>query len=193
MPDGDTTRPTVAVAPAPVHDRRMIASRFDRVTEPQRECLRLVLTRRNSKEIALALDISSHTVDKRLGRACATLGVTSRFDAARLLAEHEGAPVPPAAETYETLVYQSPDVVPPAEPVKVDVTEALTASGGGDAAPATWLPIRPPGGRVNALSVRQRLLWIMTIPAALAVAVGMLGFGLSVAGKLFQVLRAVVS
>lgn len=185
--------PAIAVAALPVHDRRMTALRFDRVTEPQRECLRLVLTRRNSKEIALALDISSHTVDKRLGRACATLGVTNRFEAARLLAGHEGAPVPPAPEAYETLVYQSPDVVPPADPVKIGVTEALTASGGGDVANTTWLPVRPPGGRVNTLSIRQRLLWIMTIPAALAVAVGMLGFGLSVAGRLFQALRAVVS
>lgn len=171
----------------------MTALRFDRVTKPQRECLHLVLTRRNSKEIAVALKISSHTVDKRLARACATLGVTSRFDAARLLAEHEGMPIPPAIEAYEALVYQSPDVVPPADPVKIDVTEALAASGDGAVGPATRLPIRPPGGRVNALSVRQRLLWIMTIPAALAVTVGMLGFGLSVAGKLLQVLRAVVS
>ena len=171
----------------------MTSLRFDRVTEPQRQCLRLVLTRRNSKEIALALDISSHTVDKRLARACAELGITGRFEAARLLAEHEGMPVHPVPATYETLVYQSPDVPPPADPVNIDVTEALKASGGGDVANTTWLPVRPLGGRVNTLSVRQRLLWIMTIPAALAVAVGMLGFGLSVVGKLFQVLRTVVS
>ena len=184
---------TVAVPAMPVHDRPMAALRFDRVTEPQRECLRLVLTRRNSKEIALALGISSHTVDKRLGRAGATLGVSNRFDAARLLAEHEGTPMPPAAETYETLVYQSPDVPPAADPVKLTATEALTADPGDQVAPAIWLPVRPQGGRVNPLSIRQRLLWIMTIPAALAVAVGMLGFGLSVIGKLFQVLRAVAS
>ncbi len=185
--------PPVAAAATPIQGRSVAALRFDRVTEPQRECLRLVLTRRNSKEIALALDISSHTVDKRLARACATLGVTSRFDAARLLAEQEGLPVPPPSEAYETLVYQSPDVPADADPVKIDVTEALTAVPGDQVASTTWLPIRPPGGRVNPLSIRQRLLWIATIPVALAVAVGMLGFGLSVAGKLFQVLRAVVS
>ena len=89
----------------------MVIDRFDRVTEAQRECLRLVLTRRNSKEIAQELGISSHTVDKRLERAIATLGLTSRFDAARMLGDYERA-----SGTYEPFVYQSPDIVPPAAP-----------------------------------------------------------------------------
>ena len=56
-----------------------------------------------------------------------------------------------------------------------------------------WLPVRPKGGRVNTLTVWQRLAWIGMIPAALAVAVGMLGFALSVAGKVFRAVAAVMS
>jgi len=163
----------------------MTTARFDRVTEPQRQCLRLVLTRHNSKEIALSLGVSPVTVDKRIGRAVGTLGVATRFEAARLLALHEGG-------TYQPLVHQPPDIVPTAISDKVAGSEALTADGS-DAAGAAWLPLRPKGGRYNTLTVWQRLLWIFTIPAALAVAVGMLGFGLSVAGKILQLIGAVVS
>ena len=162
------------------------APRFDRVTEPQRECLRLVLTRHNSKEIAQTLGVSPVTVDKRIGRAVATLGVGTRFEAARLLAAHEGG-------TYQPLVYQPADIVPPAESDMIGVSEALSATDGSDAAQADWLPFRPKGGRYNTLTIWQRLLWIVTIPAALAVAVGMLGFGLSVVGRILQFIGAVVS
>ncbi len=166
----------------------MVIDRFDRVTEAQRECLRLVLTRRNSKEIAQELGISSHTVDKRLERAIATLGSTSRFDAARMLGDYERA-----SGTYEPFVYQSPDIVPPAQSDMVGVSEELAQGGGSQAARAAWLPIRSRGGRYNTLSLWQRLAWIGLIPVALAVAVGMLGFGLSVAGKFFRLFASVLS
>lgn len=180
----------------------MVTPRFDRVTEAQRDCLRLVLTRRNSKEIALALGISSHTVDKRLERAIAALGATSRFDAARILAEHEAqsAPAPAPAPApgagvepaYEPFVYQSPDVVPAARSDMVGASEELAQRGGSRDAKAAWLPIRPKGGRHNTLSMGRRLAWIGLIPVALAVAVGMLGFGLSVASKLFKLVATVL-
>ena len=164
----------------------MTTARFDRVTEPQRECLRLVLTRHNSKEIAQTLGVSPVTVDKRIGRAVGTLGVATRFEAARLLAQHESG-------TYQPLVYQPPDIVPPAESDKVAGSEALPPGSDSDAAEAAWLPLRRRGDRYNTLTIWQRLLWIFTIPAALAVAVGMLGFGLSVAGRFLQFIGAVVS
>ena len=170
----------------------MLVDRFDRVTEAQRECLRLVLIRRNSKEIALVLGLSPFTVDKRIARAVTALGVTSRFEAARLLAEHEQA-LGLDPQAYETLAYQSPDVAAAAISAQLDVSEALTAAGGGRGAGAPWLPLRPQGGRYNTLTVWQRLAWIGMIPAGLAVAVGMLGFALSVAGKILQLFTAVAS
>lgn len=80
---------------------------IEQLTEAQRACLRLVLTRHNSKEIAQVLKISPHSVDKRIERAIATLGATSRFDAARRLAEHEGIP------TYEPFAHEPIDVAVP--------------------------------------------------------------------------------
>lgn len=165
----------------------MSADRFARVTEAQRECLRLVRAQHNSKAIAQRLGISPFTVDKRLARAVATLGVTSRFEAARLLSDHEQEP------GYERLAYQSPDIVLPAEPVELAASEELTSVGVGLREHSPWLPLRPQGARQNTLTVWQRLAWIGMIPAGLAVAVGMLGFALSVAGKLLQLLRSVLS
>jgi DNA-binding CsgD family transcriptional regulator len=62
---------------------------FERLTEKQKECLRLVLRRNSSKEIALELGISPHTVDARLKGALKALNTASRFEAARMLAEYE--------------------------------------------------------------------------------------------------------
>lgn len=63
----------------------------DQLTEPQKACLRYVLTHHSSKEIALLLGISPSAVDKRIERAVQILGASSRFDAARRLASAEGA------------------------------------------------------------------------------------------------------
>jgi DNA-binding CsgD family transcriptional regulator len=62
---------------------------IDQLTEPQRECLRLVLAHHSSKEIAGLLGVSPSAVDKRIERAVQVLGVGSRFAAARMLAAHE--------------------------------------------------------------------------------------------------------
>jgi len=64
-------------------------AQFARLTDRQRQCLRLVLGRRNSAEIAREMAASPTAIDKQIKKAMATLGVNSRFEAARLLAEHE--------------------------------------------------------------------------------------------------------
>lgn len=64
----------------------------EQLTENQRECLRLVLTRHSSKEIAIQLGISESAVNKRLERAVQQLGASSRFAAARILAAAESGP-----------------------------------------------------------------------------------------------------
>lgn len=82
------------------HVRSVADSPFDRLTERQRTCLRLVLERRNSSEIGRTLGVSPHAIDKSLKLAMAKIGVNSRFEAARLFAAHEaavvGPPPPPA-------------------------------------------------------------------------------------------------
>ncbi|QMW23483.1 response regulator transcription factor [Sandaracinobacteroides saxicola] len=92
-------------------------SRVALLTERQRDCLRLVRANATSKEIARELGISPHTADARLKAAIQTLGVASRREAARLLAEHEGT------SDYQSLAYQAPQLAagsgplpPPAHP-----------------------------------------------------------------------------
>jgi DNA-binding CsgD family transcriptional regulator len=54
-----------------------------KLSEGQRDCLRLKGQSLSSKEIARILKIYPHTVDERLKRAKALLEMTSRLGAAR--------------------------------------------------------------------------------------------------------------
>jgi DNA-binding CsgD family transcriptional regulator len=78
--------------------------KFARLTEKEREALRLVHRRLTSKEIAPLLGIQPDAVDARITSATRKLGVSDRGKAAVWLAEHEGPP------PYQRLVYQSPEV-----------------------------------------------------------------------------------
>jgi DNA-binding CsgD family transcriptional regulator/Ca2+-binding EF-hand superfamily protein len=62
-----------------------------RLTANEKECLRRRLLHQTAKEMALDLGISPHAVEKRLKMARTKLGLSSSFEAARLLAEAEGA------------------------------------------------------------------------------------------------------
>ena len=75
-----------------------VPDRLALLTDRQRSYLRLVLQNRNSKEIAAATGSSHRAVDKQLLKANNILGVPTRFDAARLLAEYDRGvePLPPA-------------------------------------------------------------------------------------------------
>lgn len=72
----------------------------DRLTERQKQCLRLVLTLGETKEIARALKISPNVVAKHIEEAMRRLGVSTRAQAALLLAQHEsgGGNAPPEPE-----------------------------------------------------------------------------------------------
>jgi DNA-binding CsgD family transcriptional regulator len=78
--------------------------RIGRLTNKEREALRLVQRRLTSKEIAPLLGIQPDAVDARIKSATRKLGMQDRGKAAMLLAEHEGA------SPYQRLVYPSPDV-----------------------------------------------------------------------------------
>ncbi|MBI1405619.1 MAG: hypothetical protein GC145_05790 [Caulobacter sp.] len=58
---------------------------LERLTERERQVLRLVYEHLNSKEIGRKLGIADHTVVNHLRKARERLGVTTRFEAARLL------------------------------------------------------------------------------------------------------------
>jgi DNA-binding CsgD family transcriptional regulator len=79
-------------------------SRVALLTEGQRECLRLVGQLLTSKDIGLRLGLSPHSVDDRIRRALQTLEVSTRAQAAQLLASYE-------RETPQQLMHQPPQLV----------------------------------------------------------------------------------
>ncbi|MEP4215478.1 MAG: helix-turn-helix transcriptional regulator [Parasphingorhabdus sp.] len=91
-------------------DDGYIQYHFEKLTEPQKQCLRLVAELMSSKEIARILDISHHTVDQRLKRAQSILGVSGRAEAARALMSHEARHPQDDLSGYDALVHQSSEV-----------------------------------------------------------------------------------
>src|SRR4051794_27114455 len=82
----------------------LMAERVARLSAGQLDCLRLVDQHLNSKEIAVELHISSHTVDQRIRQALSILGVERRAQAARVVARHSGP--------YQRLIHQPPYIEP---------------------------------------------------------------------------------
>jgi len=67
-------------------------SRTDRLTERERECLRLVHAHMNSKQIARCLGIKPSTVDRHCENAARKLNASGRIDAALLLLAEQTVP-----------------------------------------------------------------------------------------------------
>ncbi len=93
----------------------MTSDRLQRLTEKEREALRLVPTHGTIGAIAVALGISDSAVKLRLASAAKKLGVRGRHDAARLLLEEEGwPPYPNRTAPIGQVVPQPPvDLLPP--------------------------------------------------------------------------------
>jgi DNA-binding CsgD family transcriptional regulator len=152
-----------------------LTERAARLSEGQRQCLRLVRRHKTSKEIARELGISKATVDQRLRIAGEKLGVVTRTEAALLLEAVEGA-------IYDRVSYAPVDIEPDhlqrsTSPrledagigAKTELAEAQAPYWG--ASPANGLgtiplPIRR--GKQNTLTPAQRLLWIALIMLGLA-------------------------
>ncbi len=159
-----------------------------RITDGQRDCLRLVLHHKSSKDIARELGISPHTVDQRLRTVIRTLGVANRFEAARLFAAGD------APQPYQRAVYQSPHVAPAALAATLDVPigNATGRTGGGQVGsfrspgekPAWPLPFPVRRGERNELSVAARLIWIMVIAIGISLGFGAILAGLEALAKL---------
>lgn len=174
---------------------------LEKLTEAQRDCLRRVLQHMTSKDIARELGISPHTVDQRLRVAVKTLGVSSRVEAARLLAEHEGL----GASAYQPTVYQSPLVVPPDVFASFDLASAGVHRTPGqefgeqvrerqlsyqafvpESAPPIPLPFPVKAGEANTLSGVQRVGWIIAIAFLSAIAFGAVLAGLEALGSILR-------
>ena len=108
----------------------------NRLSTGQKDCLRLVLAHKTSKEIARELEISSHTVDQRIRYAIRALGARSRMQAAMYLAEAEKGGSSAFSITnfdMDSLIDLRSDVAKPARPLMYQST-ALSYTAGSDAA-----------------------------------------------------------
>jgi DNA-binding CsgD family transcriptional regulator len=172
---------------------RAIADRVAKLSPGQLDCLLLVDQHFSSKEIAAELGISSHTVDQRIRQALQVLGVERRNQAARIVAQSNGA--------YQRLIHQSPYI--PGEPqsghpeaaVGFQIRHADRAGGAGGAGflteqrPASSRSsLQPPfatrSNPRNEMSVGQRLFWIAAIAIGAAFSAGMYLAGLESLARL---------
>ena len=163
-----------------------------RLSEGQRQCLELVNQHLSSKEIALQLGISPHTVDQRVRQALQILGVEKRREAARIVA---AAALPGDDRPYQRLIHQAPySDAPPAprhqdgavshqirhadragEPSLVGIETEQRLAGRWASLP---LPLATRSRPTNEMSVGLRLSWIVTIAIGAAFSAGMYLAGL---------------
>lgn len=166
--------------------------RVARLSEGQRQCLLLVDQHLSSKEIAVRLHISPHTVDQRVRQALHILGVERRGVAARMVAAAMQSSEDPA---YQRLIHQPPyiDAAPGdghqqgAVGHQIRQTDragefGATATDTEPGAASRWaslpLPISTRSQPSNELSVGVRLLWIVLIALGAAFSAGMYLAGL---------------
>lgn len=93
---------------------------IDKLTEKEREALRLVHRRLTSKEIAPLLGVRVDAVDARIKSATRKIGIPDRGKAALFLAENE------TQETYPRQVYQSPEIAAAPQKAKLDLQVATS-------------------------------------------------------------------
>ena len=162
-------------------------SPVSRLTQGQLDCLLLVDQHLSSKEIAVELGISSHTVDQRIRLALHILGVERRSQAARMVSQELGP--------YQRLIDQSPHIEGDSDRGQSDgavsyqirhADRAGKANGSGfitEQRPgSSWsslpLPFATRSHPRNELSVGQRLLWIVLIAIGAIFSAGMYLAGL---------------
>ena len=174
----------------------MSRARVDRLTEGQRDVLRMVNRHMETKEIARALGIGPDGVNQRIKAAMRTLGVNKRRDAALILAEAEGR------DPYPPQVYPPRDIAPDPEPATfAPSTESGREQGPArigamreeqaafEAVPQTrsrWfrLPLPVRGGRPGDLNGWQRLGWIFGVMLLIAFAFGVFLAGMEALSRL---------
>ncbi len=158
-----------------------------RLTQGQLDCLLLVDQHLSSKEIAVELGISSHTVDQRIRQALQILQVERRAQAARLVAQRH-AP-------YQRLIHQSPDIEGKPIPGQFDgavgfqIRHADRAGKAGvlgfkteqspkSSGSSLPLPFATRSQPRNEMSVGFRMLWIVLIAIGALFSAGMYLAGL---------------
>lgn len=152
--------------------------RLDRLTEKQRDCLRLIGRGFRGYEIAQRLGISETAVTERLRDARRTLDVPSSIAAARLLEGYEAQTIK-AGDNFSGLVPQAPsdrkavpgsDLESPADLLQEAMAPYIATLREHDQRAFLPLPVPTDGRRRNDLTWYQKLAWGLAI-AFLAIAV----------------------
>ena len=164
-----------------------VAARVARLSQGQLDALLLVDQHLSSKEIAVELGISPHTVDQRIRGSLHLLGVERRSQAARMVAQVHGP--------YQRLIHQTPHIEGgdsqghPGDAVGFQIRHADRA---GEASHlgfkteqrpgSSWsslpLPFATRSHPRNEMSVGLRLVWIVLIAMGATFSAGMYLAGL---------------
>ena len=179
--DGGASGPPIGRADSQIDER------VGRLSQGQLDCLLLVDQHLSSKEIAVELGISSHTVDQRIRGALHLLGVERRSQAARMVAQALGP--------YQRLIHQPPHIEGgetsghPGGAVGFQIRHADRAGEASDLGVETeqrlgssWsslpLPLATRSHPRNEMSVGLRLVWIVLIAMGATFSAGMYLAGL---------------
>jgi DNA-binding CsgD family transcriptional regulator len=174
--------------------------RVARLSEGQRQCLALVDQHLSSKEIALKLGISPHTVDQRVRQSLHILQVEKRGEAARMVAAAMRSSHDPA---YQRLIHQPPYIDATPSPGHQDqavghqIRQADRAGRSSLAGIETeqrpadrWaslpMPFATRSQSANEMSVGVRLLWIVLIAIGAAFSAGMYLAGLESLSRMMR-------
>jgi DNA-binding CsgD family transcriptional regulator len=188
--------PNTAVGENPADVEPEVAERIAKLSEGQLDCLRLVAQHLSSKEIAVELGISPHTVDQRIRQALHVLGVDRRAQAARLVVQQQ--------DPYQRLIHQPPYIEAPGGQddeggaVSNQIRHAGRAGEAWESAGfhteqkrgLSWsslqLPFATRSHPRNEMSVGLRLLWIVVIATGAAFSAGMYLAGLESLSRMLQ-------
>jgi DNA-binding CsgD family transcriptional regulator len=123
----------------------------EKLTERERDCLRLVLVGYTTKEIARQIAVTDLRAQKIIESAIRKLGVSRRMEAARILAGHEGRGVGVAPGGSPTLpdTPSSPSILPQDDETRQPLTLREERSAfNAPARPPTWgCPVAAAGGQ----------------------------------------------
>lgn len=137
----------------------MLDDKISKLSDVQKQCLRLAGEGRSSKEIAPLVGLSHQTVDQYLHRARLALGAENRRDAARMFADFErGTPFKQFELKPKGVVLQQDS----------GISEAQTMS---QQSSLFMLGLPQVGGPPNDLNLPQRLLAIGKIALLLMIMV----------------------
>jgi DNA-binding CsgD family transcriptional regulator len=161
----------------------MAADPISKLSEAQKECLRLVHAGYEGKEIARLLELSPGAVVERLRAARRTLGVGSSREAARLLAGVDGADAYNRHVATPIGIVSAPGQDPMLDPSigqmgsagasmgSVWVSDDQTPYVGGAHQSPAWMPLPFPvaGRKRNDLTVAQTMALVLALTLAVAV------------------------